>query len=104
MRHDSWAKRPADWPKPGAPTEAQFVYVVEQLQLMENVFFEFKFEHRAHRANPRSRGWMTVFRQWANSPEFDGVWRRVQHTYNPVFQDFITRLQRDGIDDVPIQN
>jgi len=96
-------KEPPKW-EPGAPSQAQFVYVVEQLQLMENVFFEFKFEHRAHRANPRSRGWMTVFRQWAHSPGFDGVWQRVQHTYNPVFQDFITRLQRDGIDDVPIQN
>ena len=96
-------KEPPPWAS-GAPTEAQFVYVVEQLQLMENVFFEFKFEHRAHRANPRSRGWMTVFRQWALSPGFDGVWQRVQHTYNPVFQDFITRLREDKIDDVPIQN
>ena len=34
---------------------AVVAYIVEQLQLMENVFFEFKFEHRAHRANPRRR-------------------------------------------------
>ena len=87
------------------PTDAQFVYIVEQLQLMENVFFEFEFEHRAHRANPRSRGWMTVFRQWVHNPAlYDGVWPRVQHSYNPVFQDFIERLHREPIDDVPIKN
>ena len=87
------------------PTDEQFVYIVEQLGLMENVFFEFQFEHRAHRANPRSRGWMTVFRQWAHNPVlYDGVWPRVKHTYNPVFQDFIKRLHDDEIDDVPIQN
>jgi hypothetical protein len=88
----------------GQPSDPHFVYIVEQLQLMENVFFEFQFEHRAHRANPRSRGWMTIFRQWVHSPAFDGVWERVRHSYNPVFQDFITRLQSEPIDDVPIQN
>ena len=88
-----------------SPTEEQFVYIVEQLGLMENVFFEFQFEHRAHRANPRSRGWMTVFRQWVRNPIlYEGVWPRVKHTYNPVFQEFITRLHDDDIDDVPIQN
>jgi len=87
------------------PTDEQFVYIVEQLQLMENVFFEFEFEHRAHRANPRSRGWMTIFRQWVHNPAlYEGVWPRVQHSYNPVFQDFIERLYREPIDDVPIKN
>ena len=87
------------------PTDEQFVYIVEQLQLMENVFVEFEFEHRAHRANPRSRGWMTIFRQWVHNPAlYDGVWPRVRHSYNPVFQDFIERLYREPIDDVPIKN
>jgi len=97
---------PPTWPATSVqPTEEQFVYVVEQLQLMENVFFEFQFEHRAHRANPRSRGWMTIFRQWVHNPVlYEGVWPRVKHSYNPVFQQFIERLRRQKIDDVPIQN
>jgi hypothetical protein len=95
---------PPAWPG-RIPTEEQFAYLVEQLQLMENVFFELKFEHRAHRANPRSRGWMTIFRQWARNPMlYEGVWPRVKHSYNPVFQEFIERLHDDEIDDVPIQN
>ena len=95
---------PPVWGGP-QPTDEQFVYLVAQLQLMENVFFEFQFEHRAHRANPRSRGWMTIFRQWVHNPDlYDGVWPRVRHSYNPVFQDFIERLHTEPIDDVPIKN
>ena len=51
------------------------------------------------------RGWMTVFRQWVQDPAFyDGVWPRVRHSYNPVFQAFVDRLHDDKIDDVPLQN
>jgi hypothetical protein len=89
----------------GPPDPKQFVYWVEQLQLMENVFFEFGFEQAANRANPRNRGWMKVFRQWVESPQFyEGLWPRVRHSYNPVFQGFIDRLHAEAIDDVPSQN
>jgi len=89
----------------GAPDPRQFVYWVEQLQLMENVFFEFGFEQAANRANPRNRGWMKVFRQWVESPQFyEGLWPRVRHSYNPVFQAFVDRLHAEAIDDVPSQN
>jgi hypothetical protein len=100
------ADRPSDWPTGVAwPSREQFVFIVEQLQLMENVFSEYEFEHRARRANPRNRGWMTIFRQWAHDPAlYKGVWPRVKHSYNPVFQEFIDRLHNEPIDDVPIQN
>ena len=100
------ADQPSGWPTPLIwPTKEQFVFIVEQIQLMENVFGEFEFEHRARRANPRNRGWMTIFRQWVQSPAFyRGVWPLVKHSYNPVFQDFIKRLHDDKIDDVPLQN
>jgi len=89
----------------GAPDAKQFVFWVEQLQLMENVFFEFGFEQAANRANPRNRGWMKVFRQWVESPQFyEGLWPRVRHSYNPVFQGFIDKLHAEAIDDVPSQN
>jgi len=39
-----------------------------------------------------------------NPALYDGVWPRVRHSYNPVFQDFIERLYREPIDDVPIKN
>ena len=99
---------PADpaWPAGTAkPGDKEFVYAVEQIGLMENVFFEFGFEHAANRANPRNRGWMKVFRQWvANDQFYKGMWPRVRNSYNPVFQRFIDQLHTDKIDDVPIQN
>jgi hypothetical protein len=96
---------PEKWPIDTWPSPKQFVFIVEQLQLMENVFGEFEFEHGARRANPRNRGWMTVFRQWAKDDAFYlGVWPRVKHSYNPVFQEFVRRLHDDDIDDVPLQN
>jgi len=88
----------------GTPTAEQFIYMVEQLQLMENVFAAMGFEHAANRANPRNRGWMKVFRQWVASPNmYEGLWPRVRHSYNPVFRDFIDQLHCEAIDDVPIQ-
>jgi hypothetical protein len=57
------------------------------------------------RANPRNRGWMTVFKQWVKDDVFHyGVWPRVKHSYNPVFQDFVRRFHGEDIDDVPLQN
>jgi hypothetical protein len=93
------------WPG-GAPPQAEgFVFMVEQLGLMENVFFAFGLEHAANRANPRNRGWMKVFRQWAMNDRFyRGLWPRVKDSYNPVFQRFVDQLHAEAIDDAPVQN
>jgi hypothetical protein len=97
---------PPAWPRGSQqPSNEQFLFIIQQIQLMENVFGEFEFEHRARRANPRNRGWMTIFKQWVEDPVFyEGVWPRVKHSYNPVFQKFVERLHDEKIDDVPIQN
>ena len=99
------ADRAGQPPWPGAPPDDQrFVFMVEQLGLMENVFTEFGLEHAANRANPRNRGWMRVFRQWVHSDQFyDGLWPRVRNSYNPLFQKFVDEL-KEKIDDVPTQN
>ena len=66
------------------------MFLVEVIQLIENVYTEFHLEHAANRANPRNAGWMTVFRRWANSPLlYDQVWTNVQGDYNPLFQQFM---------------
>ena len=87
------------------PRDKAFVYMVEQIGLMANVFTEFELEHAANRANPRNRGWMKVFRQWVHSNElYLGLWPRVKESYNPVFQQFVKQLRDEPIDDVPTQN
>ena len=85
--------------------ESSSMFLVEVIQLIENVYTEFHLEHAANRANPRNAGWMTVFRRWANSPLlFDQVWTRVHGDYNPLFQQFMNDHLRGEIDDVPMQS
>src|SRR6185503_12078443 len=45
--------------------------VLEIIQLMQNVFTEFRLAYPANCANPRNRGWMGVFRRWARSEVVD---------------------------------
>jgi hypothetical protein len=100
----------ADFGSPGraAPrlNDASAMFLVEVIQLIENVYTEFRFEHAANRANPRNAGWMTVFRRWVNSPLLYGqVWQRVQGDYNPLFQQFMNdHLRRTGVEDVPMRS
>jgi hypothetical protein len=85
-------------------TEEAFLYGVKLLELMENVFVEYGLEHTANRANPRNRGWMMIFRQWARTPFlYNNVWPKVENSYNQLFRKFIQQLHDEQIDDVPIQ-
>ena len=81
------------------------MFLVEVIQLIENVYTEFHLEHAANRANPRNAGWMTVFRRWANSPLlYDQVWNKVHGDYNPLFQQFMSDHLRRETEDVPMQS
>ena len=85
--------------------EASSMFLVEVIQLIENVYTEFHLEHAANRANPRNAGWMTVFRRWANSPLlYDQVWNKVHGDYNPLFQQFMSDQLRRETEDVPMQS
>jgi hypothetical protein len=86
------------------PVEEMFL--VELLQLMENVYTEFRLEHRANRANPRNAGWIQVFRRWARSPAlYNVVWTKVQSDYNPLFRQFMNEhLRRASLEDVPMRS
>ena len=40
---------------------------MELMQLMQNVYTEFKLEHEFNQANPRNSGWISVFAKWMRS-------------------------------------
>jgi len=63
-------------------------FMLEAIQLMEDVFNTFDLELEANRANPRIAGWMIVFKRWCGSPAFAAVWPKVQGEYNPLFREF----------------
>ena len=85
-------------PPTPAPLDGRAVAAaIEVIQLMENVYTEYKLEHPANQWNPRNRGWMALFGRWANSPIlYDQVWMSVRGDYNPLFQLFVDDLRKRG--------
>ena len=70
--------------------------VMDVLQLMENVFTEFRFDQPLNMQNPRSGGWITTFRTWVKSPSvFDRTWAKVEDTYQRGFREFVGHLRKD---------
>ena len=92
--------------KHGRPAinQANLVFGLEVIQLIENVYTEFGLQHRANRANPRNAGWMEVFRRWAENDVFyQDIWESVRQDYNPLFQQFMEELRVGVPDDVPLR-
>jgi hypothetical protein len=71
----------------------EFLYCLDLIQLMENVWSDLGLEHSSERSNPKNAGWMSVFRVWANQPAFSQAWERASYTYNPLFKAFFEKLK-----------
>jgi hypothetical protein len=65
------------------------MFLLEVVQLMQNVFTEFHLEHAENRANPRNAGWMRLFVHWSSSPALKTEWTKVKREYNPLFRAFM---------------
>ena len=50
-------------------------FMLEVIQLMQNVHTEFRLEHASNRSNPRNAGWMATFRDWASRPALQAFLR-----------------------------
>ena len=91
-------------PAPPKLSKTLSTFLIEVIQLMENVYTEYRLEHAANRANPRNAGWMALFRRWAR-PEtvlITQIWPGVKTYYNPMFQTFVdVDLRHDASRDWP---
>jgi hypothetical protein len=86
-------------------TNEVVTFGLEIIQLMENVYTEFGFEHAPNRANPRNAGWIEVFRRWAQGNLFyNHIWTPVQEDYQPLFQKFMNDLHGGKKDDWPMRS
>ena len=88
-------------PAPSSPETRLFL--IEIIQLMQNVYAAFHLEHTENRANPRNAGWMSVFVRWAQSPALRSVWLQVRSDYNPLFGEFMDSHLSETTD-VPIRH
>ncbi len=84
----------------GMPLESQpqvtprkaVYFCMELIQFMEDVYFEFNFQHRGDRENPVYAGWHRVFRTWANSQAVRDAWKVASSGFNPLFQEYFEGL------------
>jgi len=68
-------------------------FMIELIQLMENVLSDFKLESLANRNNPNNAGWITVFQRWTSGDQFKSNWATESKNYNPLFQKFVREVQ-----------
>jgi len=80
----------------GAPPDPELIsFGIELMQLIENVYTEFRFESPFNEQNPRNAGWMNLFRTWMRSDVlYNDIWPHIAGTYHPFFQAFVNRLRK----------
>ena len=73
---------------------------VDVMQLIENVYTEYGFEHALNRQNPRNHGWVHMFERWVKSPIlYNTLWPIVREDYQPFFCTFIEQLRVSGLEE-----
>ncbi len=72
--------------------EKEFLFCLDAIQLMENVWSDVHLFNRSDLENPRNGGWVNVFRFWARQPAFQETWKRAGYTYNALFQQFFEAM------------
>ena len=89
-------------PPPSRMTPEMLAFGMELLQLMQNVFTEFKLEGAFNQANPRNSGWIQVFDKWLRSDLFyNQIWPELRNDYHALFRQFVDDLRAHGVPDVP---
>jgi hypothetical protein len=72
---------------PDGPHARDRFYICNSLiQLMENVYADIDLEQNYD--HPHVRGWMSVFKTWANQPAFEETWTVARCTYADRFRNF----------------
>lgn len=74
--------------------KAAVLFVLQLIQLMENLWFDFGLHVSRNRDNPRNGGWMSVFRHWMKNPFIANVWKDARGNFNPLFGEFADSLFR----------
>jgi hypothetical protein len=68
---------------------------IEVIELIQDVFNEYRLEDSVNRTNPANNGWLKVFRRWMLQDGFISavVWPGVKVRYSQQFRQFIEQLQ-----------
>jgi hypothetical protein len=76
-------------PPPGDVVATQeFYFGLSILQLVEDIYFDFKLDRPVWAKDPRIGGWNNLFRTWKRVPEVAEAWASAQGTFRKDFQIF----------------
>jgi hypothetical protein len=75
---------------PTAPAgkDDEFYFSLALIQLMEDIYFDFRLDEDGAQDDPRIGGWMTLFRTWARVPSVAYTWEAAKSTFQKGFQAF----------------
>jgi hypothetical protein len=90
------SKLPQVTPTPENRREA-FYFCTALIQLLEDIWTDFKLEDELQRRSPHVEGWISLYRGWiAGSPTLQATWEGVQSTYGTRFRAFWKQLEEMG--------
>jgi hypothetical protein len=75
-------------PAEGADAMRRLRLVNRQLQLMERVLLALRLDEPRNQSHPRNRGWLNLFRRWAQAPFFRQYWPLCVGNYSEALQIF----------------
>jgi hypothetical protein len=76
-------------PPPGEVTATQeFYFGLSILQLVEDIYFDFKLDRSVWADDPRIGGWVHLFKTWKCVPAVASAWDSERNTFRKDFQVF----------------
>ena len=90
--------------QPAAPPSSELIAAgMAVIQVIQNVYTEFGFEHAFNVQNPRNGGWLKTFRKWVKSPILiEHIWPKIIDDYHPLFIEFIEDLRNSNDPTEPV--
>jgi hypothetical protein len=74
---------------PVAPDAIQeFYFCMRILQLVEDIYYDFKLDEERWKNDPRIGGWRQLFSNWSKVPEMRSAWASQKNTFRVDFQVF----------------
>lgn len=63
------------------------------IDFMHTVYTQLNLESKHEQEQPHNKGWMRIFKHWAQNPDFEATWKSAQNMFGPRFGDFYRGLK-----------
>ena len=66
----------------------EFYFCSRIIQLVEDIYYDFKLDEERWKLDPRIGGWRQLFSNWKAVPEMTSAWESQKHTFRGDFQAY----------------